>query len=554
MSLLVRRFRVLSLQQSLRSLYSTQPVLVLGVHNLFQKDQSLTALSNAVNEEVSGRLVAGIEEMREKHGITADKTPASVVLRDIQFDSYSKIQLVNLLPYTAPTNYDSNSSLLSLSYSLEQGTWGALEHLRYKEWVRRQAALAVTYNKKHKISFDPMCDPQVVAEGATLATFKFNLKSVKPGDQLPAPSLYTKHLTDSESKKLWEKGVTIAEMQNNARRLSEMPSNLMSPQDFVAEAISQIKQIGNTTYDVRDPSWIQENLPGVHHVAKGSKTEPRFLTLSYKGDHSTEDTYVIVGKGVVFDTGGISLKPSASMELMRGDMAGAAVALSAFVACAKLGLGINLVCLTPLVENMPSSSAIKPGDLITHHNGKTVLVNNTDAEGRLILADTLSYASKFKPKLVINVATLTGASDVALGDSYSALFSNCHGLSHKLSLCGVATGELMWPMPIHYDYLAALRKSNADLDNISAGRSAGSGVGAAFLSEFVSYPWAHIDIGGSMMQKSVSTPYLKPNFMSGRPTRALIEFFSNPRLSSYDYVRTPKPYNLTTDKYQPISD
>ena len=554
MSLLVRRFRVLSLQQSLRSLYSTQPVLVLGVHNLFQKDQSLTALSNAVNEEVSGRLVAGIEEMREKHGITADKTPASVVLRDIQFDSYSKIQLVNLLPYTAPTNYDSNSSLLSLSYSLEQGTWGALEHLRYKEWVRRQAALAVTYNKKHRISFDPMCDPQVVAEGATLATFKFNLKSVKPGDQLPAPSLYTKHLTDSESKKLWEKGVTIAEMQNNARRLSEMPSNLMSPQDFVAEAISQIKQIGNTTYDVRDPSWIQENLPGVHHVAKGSKTEPRFLTLSYKGDHSTEDTYVIVGKGVVFDTGGISLKPSASMELMRGDMSGAAVALSAFVACAKLGLGINLVCLTPLVENMPSSSAIKPGDLITHHNGKTVLVNNTDAEGRLILADTLSYASKFKPKLVINVATLTGASDVALGDSYSALFSNCHGLSHKLSLCGVATGELMWPMPIHYDYLAALRKSNADLDNISAGRSAGSGVGAAFLSEFVSYPWAHIDIGGSMMQKSVSTPYLKPNFMSGRPTRALIEFFSDPRLSSYDYVRTPKPYNLTTDKYQPISD
>ena len=554
MSLLVRRFRVSSLQQSLRNCYSTQSVLVLGVHNLFQKEQSLTALSNTVNEEVNGRLVAGIEEMREKHDVTADKTPASVVLRDIEFDSFSKIQLVNLLPYTPPTDYTSNTSLLSLSYSLEQGNWGALEHLRYKEWTRRQAALAVTYNKKHRISFDPMCDPQVVAEGATLAAFKFNLKSVTPEDNIPAPSLYTKYLTDSECNTLWEKGVTIAEMQNNARRLSELPSNLLNPQDFVTEAISQIKQIDNTTYDVRDPSWIEDNLPGVHHVAKGSKTEPRFLTLSYKGDHSTEETYVIVGKGVVFDTGGISLKSSASMELMRGDMSGAAVALSVFVACAKLGLRINLVCLTPLVENMPSSSAIKPGDLITHHNGKTVLVNNTDAEGRLILADTLSYASKFKPKLVINVATLTGASDVALGDSYSALFSNCHSLSDKLSLCGVATGEFMWPMPIHYDYLAALRKSNADLDNISAGRSAGSGVGAAFLSEFVSYPWAHIDIGGSMMQKSGSIPYLKPNFMSGRPTRALIDFFSDPKLSSYDYVRTPKPYSLTTDKYQPISD
>ena len=560
MLILFRRFNVLYSNQKTR-LYSDttvrRSVLVLGVHNLFLKSQKLTPLSKRINEELNGQLISEIEKIREEH-VSSDKFSPAVVLRSIKYRSYYKIHLVNLPTHTPTPISISNtnsSALLSLGFSVDQNAhWGEFEHLRYSDWVRRQSALALIHNKKDFLHLDPMCDPRSVAEGATLASFNFNLKSEnKVTDDVTHFSLFDEGNNDLEN---WNKGITIAQMQNFARMLSELPSNLLDPAKFVDEALSQVTQLAadSLTYEVKDPSWIESNLPGVHHVAKGSKTEPRFLTLSYKGAKSTEDTYVIVGKGVVFDSGGISLKPSASMELMRGDMSGAAVALSTFLACAKLKSPVNLVCLIPLVENMPSSSAIKPGDLITMHNGKTVIVNNTDAEGRLILADTLSYAKKFNPKLVVNVATLTGASDIALGDSYSALFSNSNALSDKLSLCGAVTGEFLWPMPIHYDYLAALRKSNADLDNISSGRSAGSGVGAAFLSEFVSFPWAHIDIGGTMMQKSGSIPYLKTNIMSGRPTRALIEFFADPILSSYDFVQTPKPYILTTDKYQPISD
>ena len=560
MSILFRRFNALNRIQRIRFCSDTKvrrSVLVLGVHNLFQKSQTLTPLSKRINEELNGQLLAEIEKIRDEQHVLSEKISPALVLRSIKYRSFYKIHLVNLPTHTpTPVSISnvSSSALLSLGYSLDRNTlWGRLEHLHYSDWVRRQSALALIHNRKDFLHMDPMCDPKSVAEGATLASFNFSLKSEnKAKDDTSHFCLFEGGISDLD---IWNKGTIIAEMQNFARMLSELPSNLLDPKKFVEEALLQITQLGaDCTYEVRDPSWIESNLPGVHHVAKGSKTEPRFLTLSYSGAKSTEDTYVIVGKGVVFDTGGISLKPPASMELMRGDMSGAAIALSTILACAKLKSTVNLVCLIPLVENMPSSSAIKPGDLITMHSGKTVIVNNTDAEGRLILADTLSYAKKFNPKLVVNVATLTGASDIALGDSYSALFSNSNALSDKLSLCGAATGEFLWPMPMHYDYLAALRKSNADLDNISSGRSAGSGVGAAFLSEFVSYPWAHIDIGGTMMQKSGSIPYLKPNFMSGRPTRALIEFFTNPTLSSYDFVQTPKPYMLTTDKYQPISD
>ena len=560
MSILFRRFNVFNSIQRIRLFSDSKnrrSVLVLGVHNLFEKSQTLTPLSKRINEELNGQLLEEIENIRQQH-LSADTLSPAVVIRSIKYKSYYKIHLVNLPTHIPAPNYNSkvdSSALLSLGFSVGQNAlWGELEHLRYSDCVRRQSALALIHNKKDTLHMDPMCDPKSVAEGATLASFKFNLKSEnKAKDDETQFCLFEGRNGDLEN---WNKGSTIAQMQNFARMLSELPSNLLDPAKFVDEALSQVSQLDcdSLTYEVKDPSWIESNLPAVHHVAKGSKTEPRFLTLSYRGAKSTEDTYVIIGKGVVFDSGGISLKPPASMELMRGDMSGAAVTLSALLACAKLNAAVNLVCLIPLVENMPSSSALKPGDLITMRNGKSVIVNNTDAEGRLILADTLSYAEKFNPRLVVNVATLTGASDVALGDSYSALFSNSNALSDKLSLCGAVTGEFLWPMPIHYDYLAALRKSNADLDNISSGRSAGSGVGAAFLSEFVSFPWAHIDIGGTMMQKSGSIPYLKPNYMSGRPTRALIEFFTDPSLNSYDFVRTPKPYMLTTDKYQPISD
>jgi leucyl aminopeptidase len=233
-------------------------------------------------------------------------------------------------------------------------------------------------------------------------------------------------------------------------------------------------------------------------VAKGSDTEPVFLKLSYTPEGlSEEKPIVLVGKGITFDAGGISLKPAADMDLMKYDMSGAATVLGVFRAIADLKPSFPVIGLIPSCENLPSGRATKPGDVVTSLSGKTIEILNTDAEGRLILADALTYAERFSPEAVVDIATLTGAMVVALGHEACGVFGNSDTLVRALVNAGDETADRAWAMPMWTEYGDGLKSQFADIANIGVGRAAGSCVAAQFLSKFASkYNWAHLDIAG----------------------------------------------------------
>jgi leucyl aminopeptidase len=235
-------------------------------------------------------------------------------------------------------------------------------------------------------------------------------------------------------------------------------------------------------------------------VTRGSAEPPRFIVLDYRGARRSRAPLVLVGKGVTFDTGGISIKPAGSMEDMKGDMAGAACVVGLMHALAARKAKVNAVGIIGLVENMPDGKAQRPGDIVTSMSGQTIEIINTDAEGRLVLADLLHYVNKrFKPKFMINLATLTGAIIVALGQEYAGLFCNDDKLAERLAKAGEATGERVWRMPLAPEYDKAVDSKFADVKN-SGGRSAGSITAAQFLQRFVNKtPWAHLDIAGTAL-------------------------------------------------------
>jgi leucyl aminopeptidase len=236
------------------------------------------------------------------------------------------------------------------------------------------------------------------------------------------------------------------------------------------------------------------------------------------------DTIVLVGKGITFDTGGISLKPSEHMENMKSDMAGAAAVLGTMKVVGLLNLSLRVVGLAPATENMPDAQGYHPADVITASNGKTVEIISTDAEGRMVLADALVYAGQYKPKAVIDLATLTGACVTALGQGVAAgLFSNDQKLQDRLISSGSITHERLWPLPLWDDYLKKIKSEVADLKN-SGGRNGGVGTSAVFLKEFTDYPWAHVDMAGmALMEKKDETPYIAAGG-SGYGVRLLIDF------------------------------
>ncbi|KAI5775691.1 unnamed protein product [Gulo gulo] len=371
------------------------------------------------------------------------------------------------------------------------------------------------------VEVDPCGDAQAAAEGAVLGLYEYDdLKQKKK--VVVSPKLH-----GSGDQEAWQKGVLFASGQNLARHLMETPANEMTPTKFAEIIEKNLRSASSKTeVHIRPKSWIEEQEMGSFlSVAKGSDEPPVFLEIHYKGSpNASEAPLVFVGKGITFDSGGISIKASANMDLMRADMGGAATICSAIVSAAKLNLPINIVGLAPLCENMPSGRANKPGDVVKAKNGKTIQVDNTDAEGRLILADALCYAHTFNPKIIINAATLTGAMDIALGSGATGVFTNSSWLWNKLFEASIETGDRVWRMPLFEHYTRQVVDCQlADVNNIGKYRSAGACTAAAFLKEFVTHPkWAHLDIAGVMTNKD-EVPYLRKG-MTGRPTRTLIEF------------------------------
>ena len=302
-----------------------------------------------------------------------------------------------------------------------------------------------------------------------------------------------------------EIGKIIGDEVNAARALSNTPGGDMTPQKLAEAAVEAGKKNGFKVTVLDEKEIAKLGMGGVLGVSKGSLEKPRFVVMEYLKSRKTEKPVVLVGKGVTFDTGGLNLKPSQAIYEMHMDMSGGAAVIHVMAALAKLKVKKNIIALMPAVENMPSGSSYRPGDILKSMSGKTIEVTNTDAEGRIILADALEYAKKYSPRLVMDIATLTGAALVALGQRASALFSTNTGIERQLRATGEITGDFVWPLPLWEEYEEEIKGVFGDFANSGKSRYGGAIEGAAFLRQFIrdkegndAYPWVHLDIAPRM--------------------------------------------------------
>ena len=317
-------------------------------------------------------------------------------------------------------------------------------------------------------------------------------------------------------------GQAIGSGQSLARRLAMMPGNLCTP-DYLAQTAGEIaKRYGMGITVLGRKEMEAEKMGSFLAVAQGTPQEPKLIVLEYKGGKPNAKPVVLVGKGLCFDSGGISIKPAQGMEFMKFDMCGGAGVLGTFEAIGQLELPVNVIGIVGATTNMPSGTAMNPGDVVKAQNGKSIEIINTDAEGRLVLADCLSYAKRFDPDVVIDAATLTGACVIALGHTASGVFSTDEALIAEILAAGKRAGEPAWPLPMWDDYKDLIKSDVADVKN-SGGRPAGAVTAAMFLKEFAEgYPWAHLDIAGTAYSESDLVTI--PKGPTGVPTGMFIEF------------------------------
>ncbi|MFC1899214.1 leucyl aminopeptidase [Chloroflexota bacterium] len=364
---------------------------------------------------------------------------------------------------------------------------------------------------------------KALAEGALLGTYSFRKYMTKAAEHGEIKQLLIVSSDAAELPTLeqgCQQGVIMAEAGNLARDMVNEPANHMTPSDMVMVAKKIAETCGLKLTIIEKKQMEEMGMGALLGVAKGSRQPPKFIILSYKGKDSDEIDIALVGKGITFDSGGISIKPSASMEAMKGDMAGGASVIAAIGAIGRLKPEINTVAIVPATENLPGGNALKPGDVLMAMNGKTIEIISTDAEGRLALADALCYANDMGAKALVDVATLTGACVVALGTVCTGAFTNNKELENKLIAAGNEAGELIWPMPMYEQYKEQNKSSVADIKNVG-GRGAGSITAAQFLAEFAGdTPWVHLDIAGTSMGDKERNYIIKG--ATGVPVRALV--------------------------------
>ena len=350
-------------------------------------------------------------------------------------------------------------------------------------------------------------DPEHVGalvEGVVLAGYRFDRYRSRPPDDTPSARierlvLATRGTDRAPVEAEARAALVVAAAANRARELQDLPANALDPEALGARATALAARHARLAAEVLDRAAIEDRgMGGLMGVSAGAAAEPRLIVLRYGGREDGE-RIGLVGKAVTFDSGGLSIKPAARMHEMKMDMSGGAAVLEAVGAIAELGLELDLVAVVPATENMPGGAAMRPGDIITQANGKTVEVTNTDAEGRLILADALTYCVRdLGADRVVDVATLTGAVVVALGSTYAALISNDDDWAGAVGQAGERSGELAWRLPLHPEYSRLTEGRAADLVNSAMKRKAGTIAAGAFLERFVDgVPWAHLDIAGT---------------------------------------------------------
>jgi leucyl aminopeptidase len=406
----------------------------------------------------------------------------------------------------------------------------ALTHAGGKRWLvvglgeredftaeRARVAASVARERARELSAKVLCwqtpsdDGEIAAalvHGTVLADYSFesHRSQAKDGDRADTETKHLRGLVlsgEGDFGRVVEEARIVAEAANEARDLQNRPANDLTPTALGEHALKLAQEIDGLSVEVEGRAGIEGRSMGAFAaVAQGSEQEPALITLRYEGVGGASSPrgplLGLVGKAVTFDSGGISLKPGPKMSEMKFDMSGGAAVISAIAAIARIGLPVRIVGVVGATENLPSGRSVKPGDIVTAANGKTIEVNNTDAEGRLVLADCLCHAVSLGAERVVDLATLTGAVIIALGSTYAGLLASDDELAGEVTAAGERSGEIVWRLPLHPEYDELIKGRYGDLDNAPEGRKAGTILGATFLSHFVGdTPWAHLDIAGS---------------------------------------------------------
>ncbi|MFQ6010920.1 MAG: leucyl aminopeptidase [Nitrososphaerales archaeon] len=368
-----------------------------------------------------------------------------------------------------------------------------------------------------------------IVEGLELALYSYDRhKTAETSEIVVGETTLILH-SDNDLKAV-EQGARLGEISAKAtalaRDLANSPGNFCTPSKLAEAAREMADRSSIKATILGREEMAKMGMGGVLGVSQGSAEPPKFIILEYAGGSTDSPAFFLVGKAVTFDTGGISIKPSDKMEEMKYDMSGGAAVIGAMQALAEIGLPINVTGLVPATENMPSDSAYKPGDVIQIHDGKTIEIINTDAEGRLLLADALAYARSKKPEAIIDLATLTGACVIALGNHATGMVTNNAELGSKVRLAGDSAGEKVWELPLWKEYSEQIKSQVADMKN-TGGRAGGAITAAALLSKFVEdTPWVHLDIAGTAwtQESSAEISYIRKG-ATGIGVRLLIEFF-----------------------------
>jgi len=482
-------------------------VLVLGTYdNGEEKLQNLhTSLFNQLDAKVNGRLSEHVNLYGPlKHSKTR-------VIQKV-LPNYTTVVVVGLGVHKE-NDFNEAEELFENKDNVRKAISSAVAQVR-----------SLDIEELEEIHFDACNDAEQVAIGAIVSDWVF--------DELKCEKLRRKKVkylladsTNAKDLEAFKVGSTIANMQNICRRFQELPANIMTPTRFAAEAKELCEPVGIKVC-VHDRKWAEEKgMNSFLSVSNGSEQPPKFVELHYYAA-AEKRPLVFVGKGITFDTGGISLKPSANMSEMRADMSGAAVVLTSIATLASIKAKVNVIGLIPLSENLISGKATKPGDVVFAMNGKSIQINNTDAEGRLVLADALCYADTFEPEVVVDIATLTGASKIALGTVAAAVMTTSTKYYEILKSAGSETGERVWRLPLFNDYAQQIKNPPlADLlnENKVASDGAGTITAGKFLQEFTKCKnWVHVDMAN--MRLSSADVYLARSNFSGRPFRTMVNF------------------------------
>lgn len=494
------------------------------LHVNFTEEESLNTQALIVFIDDKLKLDSELISLDQQHHGLISKTIAN----KLQFTGkYGQIKIIPSVVKSGEVKY----LVLAGLGSEEKLTEVKIEELGGKilQNVTNAKIATIGLKIKNRISsFASSLVASLIASGALLASYRFDKyrTTLKEADKFVVESFEISTDNNVEAAKLFEVKKLIAEGVFFTRDISNEPSNIKTPQIYAERIAETLEELNVDVSILGEREMKNLGMGALLGVGQGSQNESKLVVMEYQGASKDAPYIALVGKGVIFDTGGISLKPSSNMHLMRYDMCGSAAVVGAMIAVASQELPVNIVGVVGLVENMPSGNAQRPGDVVTTMSGQTAEVLNTDAEGRLVLADAVWYAQeKFKPKCVIDVATLTGAIVVSLGPTYAGCFSNNDELADKLIKAGEEVNEKLWRMPLHEDYDAMINSDIADMANIgNVPGAAGSSTAAHFIKRFIQegVEWAHLDIAGVANSSKPSS--LGPKGAVGYGVRLLEKF------------------------------